>query len=266
VTSEDVLLVEKAGGIATLTLNRPQALNALNRELGGKLIAALRECGDDDDVRAIVLQGAGRAFCAGDDISGSRAIEGQAPPVRRNSVVDSMRGSGYFAYPQAFAATPKPIICRVHGYAYGAGMDLMLASDIAIAATDARIAAVFVKRAITGGMAQLPRNIGMKKAMEMLMTGDPVDGTEAQALGLVNYAVPPEQLDDTVRVWAEKLAAGPTKVIGVIKFAARRGLEMSLDNAVMMSAVANGEAGRTEDSSEGRRAFFEKRQPHFVGR
>ena len=197
-------------------------------------------------------------------MSGSRN-PGTQQPARRGGVIESVRNGHYFNFPLAFRSTPKPIIAKVHGYAYGAGMDLTLASDMAIASTDARIAAIFVKRAIIGGTAQLPRMVGLKKAMEMLMTGEPLDGVQAQAAGMVNYAVPPDQLDACVQEWAKRLAAGPTRVIANIKFAALRGLDMNFNDSVAFAAVATGEAGRTEDAPEGRRAFWEKRAPAFTG-
>lgn len=265
VVADEILLVEKSGSICTLTLNRPQSLNALNRDLGLALIGALNECAEDDDVRAIVIQGAGRAFCAGDDIrSGRRAAEAGEPRPRRD-LVTSVRSGHYFNFPHAFRSNPKPILARVHGYAYGAGMDLTLASDMAIAADDAKIAAVFVRSGIIGGTAQLPRYVRLKKAMEMLLCGEPIEAPEAVELGLINYAVPADELDDVVAEWAEKLANGPTRIMSHIKLAAYRGLDMSLQDAVMLGAAATGEAGRTEDGQEGRSAFLEKRQPSFTG-
>lgn len=263
-TNEPVLLVEKNGPICTLTLNRPQALNALNRELGPALIAALGDCAEDEDVRAIVVAGAGRAFCAGDDIRGGRLPDGTPRP--RRDLVTSVRSGHYFNFAQAFRSNPKPIIARVHGYAYGAGMDLLLASDLAIAADDAKIAAVFVRSGIIGGTAQLPRYVHLKKAMEMLLLGEPIDAPQAVELGLINYAVPADELDDVVAEWAQKLASSPTRILSHIKLATYRGLDMSLQDAVVLAAAATGEAGRTEDGQEGRSAFLEKRQPVFTGR
>lgn len=263
--AEDILLVENEGPVRWLTLNRPQSLNAINRQLGARLISALGECADDDSVRAIVLQGAGRAFCAGDDIRGAGAAAVDQP-VRRRDLIDSVRSGQYFRMAQAFRSNPKPIIAKVHGYAYGAGMDLVLASDIAIAADNATIAAIFVKSGIVGGTAQLPRYVGIKKAMEMLLTGEPVAAPRAQELGLINYAVPPDDLDDVVRGWAQRLASGPTRIMSIIKLATYRGLDMSFQDSVMLAAVATGEVGRTEDATEGRAAFREKRSPRFSGR
>jgi 2-(1,2-epoxy-1,2-dihydrophenyl)acetyl-CoA isomerase len=263
--AEDVLIVEKLGPICRLTLNRPQRLNAINRELGGRLIRALDECAEDDDVRVIVLAGAGRAFCAGDDIRGSAVTSTEAPAGRRD-LIESVRNGQYFNMAQAFRGNPKPIIARVHGYAFGAGMDLVLASDIAIASDDARIAAVFVRNGIIGGTAQLPRAIGIKRAMEMLLSGDEVSAARAVELGLVNYAVPAEQLDDAVQAWAQKLAAGPTRIMSMIKLATYRGLDMSFQDSVMLAAVATGEARQTQDAKEGRAAFAEKRAPNYTGR
>ena len=266
VADERDLLVEKSGSICTLTLNRPQALNALNRELGANLLTALNECADDDEVRAIVIAGAGRAFCAGDDIrAGRRAAEAGQPRPRRD-LATSVRSGHYFNMPHTFRSIPKPIIARVHGYAYGAGMDLVLASDMAIAADDTKIAAVFVRSGIIGGTAQLPRYVGLKKAMEMLLLGEPIEAPEAVSLGLINYAVPADDLDDAVGEWAEKLATGPTRIMSHIKLAAYRGLDMSVGDAQMLAAAVTSEAGQTEDGQEGRSAFLSKRDPVFTGR
>ncbi len=263
---DPILLVEKTGPICRLTLNRPDRLNALNRDLGDALLAALDDCAEDDDVRAIVLGGAGRAFCAGDDIRAGRdAAAGGAPP-RRRDMMTSVRTGNYFHFAQAFRSIPKPIITRIHGFAYGAGMDLMLASDISIAASDAKIAAVFVQSGIIGGTAQLPRYVPLKRAIEMLLTGDPVEAPRAEQLGLINYSVPPDQLDDVVDEWAHKLATGPTRIMGNIKLAAYRGLDLTLADSVLLAAAATGESGRTEDGQEGRSAFLEKRSAIFTGR
>ncbi len=247
-----------------MTLNRPQSLNAINRDLGNRLISTLEDCAEDDSVRVIVLAGAGRAFCAGDDIKGGGGP--QVPNARRRDVIDSVRSGQYFRMANAFRSNPKPIIARVHGLAYGAGMDLVLASDMAIASNDARLAAVFVKSGIVGGTAQLPRFVGLKKAMEMLLTGEPVDAPVAAELGLINYAVPPEKLDETVQEWADKLAAGPTRIMSMIKFATYRGLDLNFQDSVMLAAVATSEVGKMEDAAEGRAAFREKRGANFTGR
>ncbi|MDA1003390.1 MAG: enoyl-CoA hydratase/isomerase family protein [Chloroflexi bacterium] len=264
-SAEPVLLVEKTGAICRLTLNRPEALNALNKELGDRLLAALDDCAEDGDVRAIVVAGSGRAFCAGDDIrAGARAAAAGETP-RRRDLVTSVRSGNYFHFAQAFRSVPKPIIARVHGFAYGAGMDLVLASDMAIAADDARVGAVFVNSGIIGGTAQLPRYVPLKKAMEMLLSGEPVPAPRAVEIGLLNYAVPPDQLDAVVEQWAGKLADGPTRIMGTIKLAAYRGLDMHFEDSVMLAAAANGEASRTEDGVEGKRAFAQKRPPVFTG-
>jgi len=272
VTSEPVLLVEKSGGVCRLTLNRPRVLNAINRELGDRLLEALEACALDDDVRAIVLAGAGRAFCAGDDIK-----EGVAPaspagrpeagrPPQRRSVAGDLRRVNYFRFRNALRSNPKPVVARVQGYAYGAGLDLVLASDLAIAADDAKLAAIYVRHGMIGSVAILPRYVGLKKAMEMLLSGEPVDAPQAAALGLINYAVPPDELDATVDAWAAKLAAGPTALLSSIKFAVYRGVDLSFEDAMAFESVAISEAGRSEDQREGRASFVEKRPARFTGR
>ncbi len=263
--TEDVLLVEKSGAICTLTLNRPQRLNAINVELGRRLIEALEDCAEDDNVRAIVLAGAGRAFCAGDDMRGSGALP--AAGARRRDFIDGIRVRGrYVTFIEALKRTAKPIVAKVHGFAYGAGCDLVLASDIAIAAEDAQFAAVFVKRGMVSGTFLLPRVIGPRKATEMLLTGEPVDGKTAAQLGIVSYAVPLEKLDETVSYWAAKLAAGPTRVMAYIKLAINRGLTMSMEDSLLFAATMQDIASFTEDRAEGMASFREKRPPSFKGR
>ena len=226
---------------------------------------ALEDCARDEEVRVIVLAGAGRAFCAGDDISEGLALGGAGRPPAARTVARDLR-SNYFRFRDALRSNPKPILARVQGYAYGAGLDLVLASDIAIAANDAKLAAIYVQHGMIGSTSILPRYVGLKKALEMLITGEPVDAPEAERLGLINHAVPPEELDETVQAWAEKLAAGPTSLIASIKFAAYRGADLSFADALALEAVAIGEASRSEDQREGRAAFVEKRPPRYAGR
>jgi 2-(1,2-epoxy-1,2-dihydrophenyl)acetyl-CoA isomerase len=264
--AESSPLIEKTGPICRLTLNRPHVLNAIDRDLGDRLLAAIEDCAEDPDVRAIVLAGAGRAFSAGDDIKPGAQEPPPGRPTRGRDFETSLRAANYFKFVRALRTSPKPIVARVQGYAYGAGLDLVLASDIAIAANDAKLAAVFVKSGIIGGTAQLPRYAGIKKAMEMLITGEPVAAPQAEALGLINYAVPPAELDATVDAWAAKLAAGPTRLIATIKLAVYRGLDGSYDAAEVVGAAATAEGNRYEDSREGRTAFAEKRPPLFRGR
>lgn len=265
-SDEQVLLKEKDGGVLRLTLNRPSSLNALNRELGTALLDALNEAADDDDVRSILLSGAGRAFCAGDDIRAGAAAAAAGEPRPRGDLIGSMRSSNYGRFALAFRACPKPIVTKIHGFAYGAGMDLCIASDISIAANSAKIGAVFVKRAIIGGTAQLPRVVGIKKAIEMLLTGEPVEAPDAERFGLINYAVPDEELDAKVEEFAQKLAAGPTRVMGNIKWAAYQGLEVPFNQAVLLASAFQGEGGRTEDRIEGGKSFSEKREAAYTGR
>jgi 2-(1,2-epoxy-1,2-dihydrophenyl)acetyl-CoA isomerase len=265
-TAEETLLVEKRDGVCRLTLNRPQVLNAIDFALGDKLIAALEEAGDDDTVRAIVLAGAGRAFCAGDDIKEGVAVRNTGSSMTRQGGHHNIRRVNYFRFREALRSNPKPVIARVQGYAYGAGLDLVLASDIAIAASDAKLGAVYIKHGMVGSIALLPRYVGMKKAIEMLITGEPVAAPDAERLGLINYAVPPAKLDQTVDEWAAKLAAGPTRLISGIKLAAYRGVDQPYDDALVLESVALAAARASEDQREGLAAFLERRPPNYSGR
>ncbi|MBI4642005.1 MAG: enoyl-CoA hydratase/isomerase family protein [Candidatus Tectomicrobia bacterium] len=261
----EAIMFEKDGSIATITLNRPEALNAINRQLGNECLDALNQCWDDEEVRAIILKGAGRAFCAGDDIRGSGT-----PPAQRSSLSQdplvALRQAPYYRLMKMLRAIPKPVITSVHGFAVGAGCDLVLTSDIKIAAEGTRFGAVFVQRAILGGTYFLAKYVGLGRATELLLTGDMFDAQEALRLGVVTRVVPPEQLEEETKKWAERMANSPTRVIGYIKHALNQGLGVGIDEGIEYQTVGAMLTGLTEDNIEGRTAFAEKRQPTYKGK
>jgi len=258
-----MLLEERRGGVVYLTLNRPEKLNAINNELGFLLVRRLFEFEVDDDVRAVVLGGAGRAFCAGDDI---RSRPPGAPPRPRVPATANSRHVHYFEMLRAIRQFNKPFITRVHGIAYGAGCDLVLASDIAIAGESARLALVYVKRALAAGTYLAAKHVGLKKATELLFTGEPVDGTEAARLGLVTRCVPDAQLDAEVEAWASRMAAAPTRSLGYLKAGINHGLSADLSSAFEFAGIMQSLGTATEDSAETRLATAERRPPVFTGR
>ena len=207
------LIFGKESGVATITLNRPEVLNALNNRLRYEICMALQECDDDTDVRVVVLKGEGRAFCPGDDLT---SPPDPAPPSQR-------RGPGDVAV--ALRNLPKPIITQVHGYAYGAGFEIVMGADFCIAAEGTRFASPFVKRAIGWGGNMLPRFVGMRRATEMLLTGEPIEAQQAAEWGLINRVVPAERLEAEVAAWAGRFAAAATVAVGVVKGNLTRGWE-----------------------------------------
>lgn len=250
-----------ASGVATLWLNRPERLNALNLKLIDEACAQLAAWEEDEAVRCVVLRGRGRAFCAGDDIKGM--AEDREAWERREFTL--RREAGYEKLFKSLYDLRKPVIAAVHGFTVGAGALIALACDIRIATADAQIGFVFVKRGITGGTTLAARYIGLGKATEMLLTGDTVDGVEAEKIGLVNVCVPADELDAETARWATKLANGPTRILGFTKYALHQGLYQDLGAAFALNSAVARYSQDTDDAAEGRAAFAEHREPKFRG-
>ena len=257
----ETIFVNQYKRIVTITLNRPQVLNAINFQVITEMESALEDCNRDPEVRAIVLAGAGRAFCSGDDLKGMETPEFPGPEDQLESYRE-----GYPRLMMAVRRVNKPVIARVHGFALGAGCDLVLACDLAVAAKDATLGLVFAQRAIPSGTALAPKHLPYHKACEMLFLGDTISASEAATLGIVNRVVPPGDLDDAVQELASRLAQGPTLTIGYMKDAINRGLGVDIDEAFEYQIQATLLGSLTEDEAEGRKAFLEKRQPTFHGR
>lgn len=258
--------VTREGAVATIMLDRPEKLNAINGTVGEQLHDAFLRCGSDPTVRAIVLAGAGRAFCAGDEIGGDHhPDDGNGPPI--GEIRHYVAGTGrWTATVQLMQSLATPIVARIQGYAYGAGMNLALAADLRIMASDASMATPFIQRGMATGSNQLERFVGIGKALELTLLGDPVDAAQAERLGLATKVVAPEELDAEVTRLAERLAAGPTAAIGLTKHAVYSSWSQDLDTAFWHQA-SSFVAGQTlEDREEGRNAFREKRAPRFTGR
>jgi len=259
------LLYDSKDAIVTLTLNRPERLNALGDTLREELYDAIVRISDDPEARVIVITGAGRGFCAGGDMKAAheaqeggreRALLDRVAPFR-DKVVLAMRDS------------PKPIIAAVNGPAAGAGMNLALACDMRLASTAARFGQTFVKRGLHvdwGGTYFLPRLVGMAKACELIFTGEMISAEEADALGLLNALVPPEQLMSATYELARKLADGPPISIRLAKRALYHNQDVDLRAALEFETFAQNVCRETEDAREGIRAFVEKRTPRFQGR
>jgi 2-(1,2-epoxy-1,2-dihydrophenyl)acetyl-CoA isomerase len=259
------LLYDKKDGIATLTLNRPDRLNALGGSLRRDLLDAFTRTAADPEVRVIVVTGAGAGFCAGGDVkemSEARA-RGETRPVGEK--VAPARDKVLLTMCEA----PQPIIAAVNGAAAGAGMNLALACDIRIASTAARFSQAFVRRGLHpdwGGTYFLPRIVGTAKACEMIFTGDIIDAAEALRLGIVSAVVEPDKLMAHVRALAARIAAGPPVAIRLAKGSIYHNAQCELRSALERETFSQNICFDTEDAKEGIRAFVEKRAPVFGGR
>jgi len=258
------ILYKKEGGKATITLNRPRALNALNREVIDELFTALNEAAGDPEVRVLILTGAGRAFCFGADVSEfSRQIEpGNSAPalLLLKKVQEIIR---------LLIGTPKPIIAGLNGFATGLGLDLALACDLRIAAERAKLAEAYISMGLVpdgGGTFFLPRLVGLAKAAEMIFTGEPLSAVEAQRIGLLNRVVPTEELPKAMDILADKLIKSPSLALGLAKQALWKNLQGNLTSALQEEAQNQKICLASEDHREAVRAFLEKRDPVFHGK
>jgi 2-(1,2-epoxy-1,2-dihydrophenyl)acetyl-CoA isomerase len=251
-------------GVAWITMNRPEARNAVNAEMREEIIAVLTDARTNAEIRAVVLTGSGKGFCTGADLSGPRGQGPSGPGAGR----EVMKGSS-----QRFIRTlwelEKPVIAAVNGVAAGLGSHLAFASDLVIASEEARFIEIFVRRGIAidaGGAFLLPRLLGLSKAKELVFFGDDLPAAEALRLGLVNRVVPAAELEAAAREWAERLAQGPTFAIGMSKRLLNRSLESSRETCLEEEGMAQSLVTQSEDTKEGMRAFMEKRSPVFTGR
>jgi 2-(1,2-epoxy-1,2-dihydrophenyl)acetyl-CoA isomerase len=259
------LLYDVQDRVATLTLNRPDRLNALGDTLREDLFDAIAKCVADPNVGVLVITGAGRGFCSGGDVKSMSEREKAGEPAPANERFSPIRDRVILAMRDC----PKPIIAAVNGAAAGAGMNLALACDIRIASSAAKFTQAFVKRGLTpdwAGSYFLPRIVGIAKASELLFTGDAIDAAEALRLGIVNALVAPEELMPETYKLARKIAAGPPMAIQLTKRAIHHNQDVDLRAALEFETFIQGLARETEDYKEGVRAFVEKRAPVFRGR
>jgi len=261
------LLFEIDSNVATITLNRPDRLNAISGPMLESLSQALRDADRDRDVRVIVITGAGRGFCAGLDLKdlvagtgiGSNGADGLA-----NARFDLANSP-----PIVLHTTDKPVICAINGPAAGYGMDLALGADIRIASRDAKLAAVFTRRGIlpeSGGAWLLPRLIGWEKAAEIAFAGRTLSAQEALETGLVSHVVDPDQLMPTTRQLAAEIAANAPLAVQATKRMMRLGLEETFEANVHHVFLQLLPLFGSKDFGEGVKAFIEKREPQFQGR
>jgi 2-(1,2-epoxy-1,2-dihydrophenyl)acetyl-CoA isomerase len=258
---------ERVGAVARITLNRPQLLNAINHDVGVELFDAFRRCEDDAEVRAIVLAGEGRAFCSGDELGREHAPAEAESLERRGYVGHYMSGPGRWTNTvRLMRGLPQPVVARVQGFAFGAGFNLALAADFRIMADDAQLATPYIKRGMATGTNLLQEYLGIGRAMEMTMLGEPIDAAHALALGLVTRVVPAAELDAAVDALVARLIAGPTVALRLTKQAVYAGWEEDPEGAYRHQASAVAQSQALEDLAEGIAAFKERRPPRFTGR
>lgn len=257
----ETLIYEQREGVAWVTINRPEKLNALNRAVLDELKICFELIQKDDAVRAVILTGTGeKAFAAGADIkelSVLDAVEGKDASRRGQSLFDFVENMG------------KPVIAAIRGFALGGGCELAMACTLRVASEDARLGQPEVKIGIIpgyGGSQRLPRLVGKGRAMEMILTGDPVTAGEAYRMGLVNRVVPAKELLAAAETLARKMMANAPLAVRFSMEAVNHGLEASQAEGEFLEASLFGLSCATEDMKEGTRAFLEKRPPKFKGR
>lgn len=262
--SDQFIDVVRADGVATITLNRPETLNSFHRPMASRLQQVLGEMATDESIRAVLLTGAGRAFCAGQDLGAVVGTSGPAEPSVGAIVRDC-----YNPIVRALRQLPKPVVAAVNGVAAGAGANLALACDIVLAATNASFLQAFSKIGLipdSGGTYTLPRLVGWGRASALMMLADKVGAAEAAAMGMIYRVYEPEQLLPAAHEMAARLAQLPTRGLWLTKQALDASATNSLAEQLDVEQKLQTEAGETVDYREGVAAFLEKRPPRFVGR
>lgn len=252
----------REGAIAWISMNRPSVINALNDALKIELLAAFRASEQDPAVRVVVLTGAGRGFCSGQDL-GDHSLDEIAGEIGHN-----LR-TLYHPLVLAMRSMKKPILGVINGVAAGAGLSLALACDLRLAAENTTLVEAFVKIGLipdAGNTWVLPRLVGMAKAFELAAFGDAIPAAEAYRLGLVNKVVPAAELEAEGMAWAQRLASAPTQALGLLKQALEQSFEKSLPGQLEVEAACQQQAGQSKDFREGVQAFLEKRPAQFIGR
>lgn len=257
----ETITFETKHKVAILTLNRPDKLNSFTEQMNKEIVKACKEVAKNDDIRALIITGAGRAFCAGEDLasvnSGAPINHGDFLRKRYNPMI------------MAIHSLEKPVIAAVNGAAAGAGCSLALACDFRLASSKASFLEAFIHIGLvpdSGSCYFLPRIVGLAKALELAILGEKIPADQALELGLVTKVYEPDQLQDEALAFATRLANMPTKAIGLIKRTMYKGLATDLEGTLNEEAYAQEIAGKTHDHQEGVAAFMEKRKPVFEGK
>ncbi len=259
------ILFEVRDQIARVTFNRPESMNAMNRQMVRELIESCRQIEEDKGVRVAIFTGAGdRAFSAGMDLKERAGGEFSFLERRQQKVAAAI-----YSQTRAVAAVTKPTIAAIRGYCVGGGLEFSLACDLRVAAEDAKLGLTEVKRGIipgSGGTQRLTRAVGITKALEMCLTGDTVSGSEAYRLGFVNAAVPAADVLKTAEDLAGRILKAAPIAVTFVKEAITKGIELPLEQGLRLESDLSALIATTEDSKEGPRAFAEKRAPVWKGK
>lgn len=272
----DVLMEKSKNGVALITLNRPDSLNAMGGNLIPLLGDLITECSTDDSVRCVVLTGAGRAFCAGGDV---KAMAGRPTPGTSQAAAPQSMGSAISGRIEnlrnmqkrssyVLHTMPKPTIAMVNGHAVGAGFSLALACDLRVASEKARLGTIFRNVALSGDFGSsyfLPRLVGLEKARELFFTGAILTGEEAYKIGMVSRVVPHDQLLEKTMELADVIASGPTLTLGKMKENLNLSASSDLETLLDLEALNQNITAMTNDHREAVKAFVEKRKPTFSG-
>ena len=264
------ILVAQDGGVRTLTLNRPDAHNAITPDQRNYLADEFARISEDLSVRAVIFTANGKGFCTGADLRVARPERVQPSDAPDRAIMEVARGIKVGAQKliSAILDCEKPVIAAVNGTAAGMGVHMAVACDLVIAAEGVRFIEVFVRRGLVpdaGGVYLLPRLIGPQKAKELMFFGDDVSAADAAAMGLINRVVPPDELMPAARAWAERLAAQPTKSLTMSKLLVNRSFETSRQTMFEMESWAQEVLMAGEDADEGVNAFKERRDPNWKG-
>jgi 2-(1,2-epoxy-1,2-dihydrophenyl)acetyl-CoA isomerase len=259
----ETITYELQDGVCTITLNRPDVFNAANEQLTTDLQRALASANEDPQVRCVVLTGAGKAFCSGQDLKDAPS-SGDGKRNLNDSLVRR-----YNPIVRAIRSMPKPVVAGINGVAAGAGLSLALAADVRIMSSSARLVEAFIAIALipdSGATWFYPRMMGYSRAFEFAALNSPITAEEALRLGLVASVVSPKAFHKALSTYARKLADGPTATIGYVKHLLQQGLTHTLDEMLDLEADFQQRAGDSADYAEGVRAFIEKRKPSFTGK
>lgn len=262
-TNDAPVLFELADGVGRITLNRPEKLNSFTKPMLEELVRIVEQCSDDPEVRCVLLTGAGRGFCAGQDLNDRSVAPGEGPPDLGESLHNR-----YNPLVRLIRSMPKPVVVAVNGVAAGAGANLALSGDVVVAARSARFIESFARIGLipdAGGTFALPRRVGMARAMGMALLGDPVGAEEAEEWGLIWQVFDDDSLDDGAMHIATRLASGPTAGLAMTKRILQASLHNTLDDQLDLERDTQREAGTSKDYAEGVAAFMEKREPKFIG-
>ncbi len=254
------ILYSKADGVATITLNRPRQLNALNEEMILEILEAAKKAAEDEEVKVLIITGTGRAFCFGADISAFRQGESSSASLAFNLLPKAQE------IIRTLIGMDKPTIASLNGFATGLGLDLALACDLRIAAERAKLGEAFITMGLVpdgGGTFFLPRLVGLAKAAELIFTGEAISASEAERLGLINRAIPAPDLEKNVRELAIKLAQSPSPALGLAKRLLWKNLQANIEEALSSEAESQKICLESQDHRAAVQAYWKKREPVF---